>query len=87
VGGAAALSALRLLVSFAWRRSGFVFQVGSIPEVGPRHDALVGLICGLDAVLAFAAGLSPISISRTTPQSAIILVPHREATRMGVKGH
>jgi hypothetical protein len=35
--------------------SGFVFGVGSIPEFDLFHDAFVGLVCGFNAVPAFAA--------------------------------
>jgi hypothetical protein len=40
---------------WAVRGSRFVFQVRSIPEVGLHHDALVGFVCGLDAVPVFVA--------------------------------
>ena len=35
--------------------SGFVFGVGSVPELDLLHDAFVGLVCGFNAIPAVAA--------------------------------
>jgi hypothetical protein len=41
----------------AYGGSEFVFRVVNFSELGLRHDAFVGLVCGLDTVSEVAAAL------------------------------